>query len=134
MSDQDIMGTGWSFPVSFKSLASGPKMTSGEVLIEQSISILLNTLLGERALHNKYGSRLSNFNFDSIDVAVLADLKEEIANAILLNEPRVNLKEIYFDNGDIYEGLLKIELEYKVKLTNSRWNMVFPYYLNGTSF
>ncbi len=133
MNDQDIMGTGWSFPVSFKSLASGPKMTSGEVLIEQSISILLNTLLGERALHNKYGSRLSNFNFDSIDVAVLADLKEEIANAILLNEPRVNLKEIYFDNADVYEGLLKIELEYKVKLTNSRWNMVFPYYLNGTS-
>ncbi len=133
MSDQDIKGTGWSFPVSFKSLAAGPKMTSSEELIEQSISLTLNTLLGERAIHNKFGSRLSNFNFDSVDVAVLADLKEEIANAVLLNEPRVNLKEINFDNSDVYNGLLKIELEYKVRLTNSLWNMVFPYYLNGSS-
>ena len=133
MSDQDIMGTGWSFPVSFKSLAAGPRMTSSEELIEQSISLTLNTLLGERAIHNKFGSRLSNFNFDSVDVAVLADLKEEIANAVLLNEPRVNLKEINFDNSDVYNGLLKIELEYKVRLTNSLWNMVFPYYLNGSS-
>lgn len=133
MSDQDIVGTGWSFPVSFKSLAAGPRMTSAEELIEQSISITLNTLLGERALNKKYGSRLSNFNFDTVDMAVLADLKEEIANAILLNEPRVILKEILFDNRDIDSGLLKIELEYKVRQTNSRWNMVFPYYLNGSS-
>ncbi len=133
MSDKDTIGTGWSFPVSFKSLAAGPGMTSGEELIEQSISILLNTLLGERALHSKFGSRLSKFNFDTVDVSVLADLKEEIANAVLLNEPRVILKEINFDNSYIYDGFLKIELEYKVKQTNSRWNMVFPYYLNGTS-
>lgn len=133
MSNQDIIGTGWSFPVSFKSLAAGPNMTSNEVLIEQSISLLLNTLLGERPLHPKFGSRLSQFNFDTVDVSVLADLKEEIANSVLLNEPRVTLKEINFDNSYIYDGFLKIELEYKVKQTNNRWNMVFPYYLNGTS-
>ncbi|MEY8240071.1 MAG: GPW/gp25 family protein [Cycloclasticus sp.] len=130
MSDQLPLGLGWAFPPKFISAQAGPLIIGHETLIQQAISIVLNTLLGERALHSQYGSRLSNFCFNSVDVAVLADLKEEIANAIMLNEPRVTLKEIKYDSTDIYEGLLNIQLQYKINGRNEVSNMVFPYYLN----
>ncbi len=132
MTQENKLGIGWSFPPSFKSSVAGPQMAMEEMLIEQAISILLNTLFGERPLHQEYGSRLSDFGFNSIDVAVLADLKEEIANAIMLNEPRVTLKEIKFDSVHIYDGILKIELEYHINATNRPGNMVFPYYLENS--
>lgn len=130
MSTAEFSGVGWCFPPNFKSVESGPSMATDEVLIEQAIHILLNTLLEERVLHPNYGSRLDSFLFSSADPFVLADVKEEIANAIMLNEFRVSLKEINFDSQNIYEGIIKIELNYLIKSTNNLENMVFPYYLD----
>ncbi len=130
MSSAEFSGMGWCFPPNFKSVESGPSMATDDVLIEQAIHVLLNTLLGERPLHSTYGSRLGDFVFSSVDPFILADVKEEIANAIMINEVRISLKEISFDSQDIYDGIIKIELNYIIKSTNSLGNMVFPYYLD----
>ncbi len=132
MSTEMFSGRGWCFPPNFKSVESGPSMAADGVLIEQAIHTLLNTLLGERAFHSTYGSRLGDFIFSSVDPFVLADVKEEIANAIMINEVRISLQEINFDSQDIYDGIIKIELNYIIKSTNSLGNMVFPYYLDNS--
>ena len=49
-------------------------------------------------------------------------------------EPRVTLNEVTFDLESIYDGVLIICLDYMVRRTNSRSNMVFPFYLReGTA-
>ncbi|WP_086931706.1 GPW/gp25 family protein [Agarilytica rhodophyticola] len=130
MIEEDIIGIGWSFPPKRKSAESGPIMATQNALIRQSVYILMHTLFGERALHSTFGSRLGDFNFDSVDPFVLAEMKEEIANALMLNEPRVELQDVQFDSTEVYDGILKISLHYTILETNTSSNMVFPYYLN----
>ena len=118
-----------SFPPLFSTSSSGPDMLTGQALIEQTISTVLNTRIGERLLVPNFGSNLSDFIFQMVDAAVMADLREEISIAIAENEPRVTLKAILFDTSDIYDGKLNIELEYVINESNSLANMVFPFYL-----
>lgn len=128
--DTAEIGLGWSFPPSFESVEAGPNMKDGYALLNQAMYILLNTLLGERQFHTTYGSRLSTFMFSNVDAGILADIKSEVANAIMLNEPRVTLREVSFDSSLINEGQLYIKLDYQVVATQEETNFVFPYYLN----
>ena len=130
MSEHALIGTGWQFPVRFRLPKEGPEMCSGEDMIAQALSILLNTQIGERLFHQGFGCGLQQFMFHSLDAESLTDIKEEIAKAILHHEPRVILKAIQFDTENIYDGLLQIALSYVIKQTNSPGNMVFPFYLS----
>ncbi len=130
MSSADIIGKGWGFPPDFASVSSGPSMSTEEALINQSIYLILNTRFGERPLHPTFGSNVSDFLFNSVDPGVLADLKEEIANSIMLSEPRITLDTIQFDSTQIYDGRLNIHLSYAIDRTHALGSYVFPYYLS----
>ena len=47
--------------------------------------------------------------------------------AILLYEPRIDLVDLQIDSPDPNDGTLRILLEYVVRATNSRFNLVFPF-------
>jgi hypothetical protein len=48
-------------------------------------------------------------------------------------EPRVELEGVRLDDSQETEGMVVIEVAYRVKSTNSRFNLVFPFYkLEGT--
>ena len=44
-------------------------------------------------------------------------------------EPRVDLNRVDFEADD-REGILRITLDYTIRQTNRRTNMVYPFYLN----
>lgn len=129
MSDNELIGIGWQFPPQFRSPSSGPEVLTNQELIEQAIFILLNTQIGERLYDPGFGSSLYEYLFHNPDAMMLADIKEEIAKAIVQHEVRITLNDINFDSSDIYDGLLKIELSYLIKETNSLANTVFPFYI-----
>jgi len=129
MSDSAFLGQGWAFPIRFGSPSSGPNMASQEVLIQQAIYLALHTLMGERPIWPELGSGLASFTFSDAAEQSLADLKQEISTVLLNYEPRITLQAIEFDSSALYDGLLNIELQYLVRQTNSRSNMVFPFYL-----
>ena len=56
-------------------------------------------------------------------------MQDVISRAVLMFEPRVTLNEVNLDLERIHEGIILIELDYTVRRTNSRTNMVFPFYL-----
>ncbi|CAM3838849.1 Gene 25-like lysozyme [Vibrio aerogenes CECT 7868] len=132
MSDS-VTGTGWQFPPRFTSPQNGPVMLESTPLLEQSIYLLLNTQTGERPLNPEVGCGLSHFMFTETTPLMLTELKQEIASTILAYEPRIDLEEIQFDTSDIDQGRLNIVLTYRVRQTNARSNMVFPFYLNENS-
>ena len=129
----DVVGRGWAFPACFRAPNSGPDVEDGDALIQQSLYLLLNTQTGERALNAEFGSGLYHFMFQELSPLALTELKQEIATAILEHEPRIKLLSIEFDTQRAYEGLLNIVLEYSVKQTNARSNMVFPFYISEKS-
>lgn len=109
-------------------------MVAGEHDIRESLLILFSTVPGERVMLPDFGCDLHGNIFDGADNTTLTHIKSLIADAILFFEPRIKLEEIQLDTDQMPEGVLQIVLDYTVLATNSRSNMVIPYYLTeGTN-
>ena len=132
--EKSFLGKGWNFPPEFRKEAMPTGVVTEEEDIEQSLHILLATRPGERIHRFDFGCGINRFVHEEMTVTNQTLLKEVIFDAILMYEPRVTLNEVTFDLEKIYEGMLMISLDYTVRRTNSRTNMVFPFYLNeGTA-
>ena len=103
-------------------------MLTGKDDIISSINILLATHLGERVMQPKYGLNMEKFLFDPIDVNFQAFLTDQVKNAILYFEPRVILNEVDLEAVPA-EGLVRILIDVTVSGTNTRFNFVFPFYI-----
>lgn len=132
--NKSFLGTGWGFPPTFhKENGLGIEMVSNEKDIRESLEILLNTKLGERIMNPGYGCDLYAYLFESISNSRIHLIAEMIKTAILRYEPRIKLNKVYIDESEYLEGVIKINLDYHISLTNTRFNLVFPYYkIEGT--
>lgn len=123
-----FLGTGWSFPPSFSIHQEGITMVSDETDIEQSLRILLSTRIGERIMEPGYGCNLEDLLFSPLDLTLKTFVRDQIETAILYHEPRIDPLKIDFSDSQDLEGELLINIEYMIRATNSRKNMVFPFY------
>ena len=128
--EHNFLGTGWGFSPSFDNLSEGVGMVSGEQDIKQSLMILLNTSPGERIMKPDYGCDIRSFVFQETDNSHMHVLKDTIANAILNYEPRIKVEEINIDTENYLDVVNTIEIYYFIIITNTRNNIVFPYYLS----
>ena len=128
--NEAFLGKGWSFPPEFFSNGAGVEMVSGEEDVRQSLNILLSTSLAERTMFSSYGCELSRHVFEEIDQGLVNALKSTIGDAILNNEPRIETDSIEVNQSSQELGLLLISIDYTVRTTNNRYNMVYPFYMN----
>jgi len=131
--ENKFLGKGWTFPPEFFGGGAELQMISGEEDIRQSLQILLSTSLDERMMSPDYGCNLNKFMFEPANSGLVNELESLVSRAILLNEPRiavdkVNVKDINPDNG-----LIEISVDYTVRTTNNRFNLVYPFYINEAS-
>jgi phage baseplate assembly protein W len=126
--DRPFLGRGWGFPPTFDGTTHEVGMVDEEQDIRESLFILLSTLRGERVMVPEYGAGLQEQVFDRADTTTLTYLKGQVAEAILFFEPRIRTEAIVIDAGHHLDGRILIELSYQIKSTNSRSNMVFPFY------
>ena len=131
---KSFLGRGWGFPPTFyKYEGMGIEMVENEQDIKQSLEILLSTGLGERAMLPEYGCDLQAYLFESISNSKIHFLEELIRTAIVYHEPRIALNDIIIDHSDYRDGVIRIKLDYTIEMTNTRFNLVFPYYkVEGT--
>ena len=133
--EQDItfIGRGWSFPPKFNSNTGTVEMLENEEDIASSLEVLLQTIRGERVMLPLYGCNLDELIFESLDTRMKTLMTDKIESAILYHEPRIELEKVTLDESRELEGVILIEIVYRVKTTNSRFNFVFPFYkLEGT--
>ncbi|MFA8434707.1 MAG: GPW/gp25 family protein [Marinifilaceae bacterium] len=134
MVKKSFLGTGWNFPPSFGKKGITAKMVSEEEDIHQSLMILLSTKPGERVHRPRYGCGIHKMVCENMNTSTLTLIEHTIEKAILLFEPRITLNNVKFDFGQEKEGKVLIRLEYTVRLTNTRSNMVYPFYFReGTN-
>lgn len=128
--DIKFIGRGWSFPPEFHPVKNQQtKMVSGREDIEQSIAILLKTIRGERVMIPEYGSNLDEMVFEAFDESVKTYLRDSINKALLYHETRIDPLLVKINDENIHDGVLLIEIEYNIRTTNSRFNMVYPFYI-----
>ncbi|MEB2309369.1 MAG: GPW/gp25 family protein [Candidatus Brocadiaceae bacterium] len=131
--NKEFLGRGWSFPPSFNQSFRGVKMLEQEADIASSLEVLLSTSQGERIMQPQYGCNLEELVFESLDTRMKTLMADKIESAILYHEPRIELEKVSLDESRELEGVVLIEVIYRVKATNSRFNFVYPYYkLEGT--
>ncbi|MCF6350627.1 MAG: GPW/gp25 family protein [Flavobacteriaceae bacterium] len=125
---KSFLGIGWAFPPEFIKSQKATKMISEEEDIKSSLHILLTTKLGERIMFPEYGCDLEELLFENLDRTLITFVIDLIKTAILYHEPRIDVLKIDISEIDPLEGKLIIEITYIVRATNSRINMVFPFY------
>ena len=127
--DKSFLGRGWAFPPGF-SLESGTSlMVNEEEDIRQSLIILLSTRLGERVMQPQFGCSLQSMIFEKVEKSTVTFLRDSIESAILYHEPRIKLLDIQVSDSGETEKIL-IDIIYLIRATNTRSNLVYPFYLS----
>lgn len=128
--DKDkIIGCGWSFPPSFNRETLEVEMSKGQQDIEESIRIISTTQLGSRLMRPDFGIGLHDRLFKGISTSEQTLIKEMIQTALLYYEPRIDVEDIQIVFAQ-YEGKLDIKVTYAIRDSNSRYNFVFPLYID----
>lgn len=127
--DDGFLGRGWSFPPAFAARGAEVQMVAAEADIEQSLQIILGTRPMERIMQEDFGCDLHDFLFEAMSQQALTGIRQEVTDALLYYEPRIAVDDVDVDSGRLGEGLLLIRVQYRVRSTNTRYNLVYPFFL-----
>ena len=126
---QDFHGRGWSFPVTVGP-GGGIALAEGEEDIKQAVRIVIETVLGERAMRPGFGCGAHELVFEHTDASLTGKARFYVRNALERWEPRIEVEKV----DARIEGLkLIVEVHYRVRRTNRRDNLVYPFYLQGAA-
>lgn len=134
--DQDFLGGGWGFSLSEEAVGIGVDAdghvagASGEDKIRQSIWLILSTAPGERLGRPDFGCGIHDLTFAQLSAGTLGEVSRAVTAALHLWEPRIDvLASEARPHPEDPNGIL-IEIQYVVRATNSRLNLVYPFYLS----
>lgn len=130
--EDKIIGQGWSFPPTFSLDRATVVMTTGIEDINNSLFIIFTTALGERVMQPKFGCSLHSMLMEPMSTGNLGYIRMLLETAILYHEPRIDAEDIVLD-VESEPNLLRIEVIYKLRGSNSRFNFVYPFYLQEGS-
>jgi phage baseplate assembly protein W len=137
----DFRGRGWSFPI-LPDETGSLAWSDGQPNIEQSLKVLLLTALGERVMRPTFGTEAPQLVFAPGSDQYLRLLEQSIQAAVRDFEPRVDLLDVQAETDAADPALrpdagsagragarVTVSISYQVRRTNSRFNLVFPFYL-----
>jgi Bacteriophage baseplate protein W len=125
---KDWLGRGWAFPVMVDPLTGDIAMSVYEEDIRQSLRIILGTARGERVMRPAFGCGIHDLVYDALDTALITRIEANVRESVSRYEARIELLEVSVDTRDFLQGQLVVQLEYRVRRTNQRDNLVYPFY------
>jgi phage baseplate assembly protein W len=128
MSENDFLGIGWNFPPDVDETGQ-VKMARYEESIRQSIWMILSTSPGERLMRPTFGSNLQDLVFRVNNAGLAGAAAGAARDALAVWEPRIDVLGVNAFADQANPNLLHIEINYQVRATNSRFNLVYPFYL-----
>ncbi len=130
--NQDMLGTGWAFPLRIDS-RGGLALSSNENGIIESIRTILGTAKGERRMRPGFGCDIHTLIFAPNNVATWGLAAHYVEEALGMWEPRIEVTEVDARPDPEDTGRLLIRIGYRIKATNDARNIVYPFYLMGRS-
>ena len=126
---EKFLGTGWAFPVQPDEETGGICMSGQDQDIREALLVILGTRKGERVMRPDFGCGIHDFVFSVVNTSTLALIETSVREALTLWEPRIEVSDVNISTEKVDEGLLNIDIAYKVRTTNNRFNLVYPFYL-----
>ena len=96
--------------------------------VRQAVRLILETNQGERVMRPDFGSSIHALAFEPISTATTALLQHRIEAALVTWEPRIDQVTVVV-TADRPQGRLMAEITYRVRATNTFYNLVYPFYL-----
>jgi Bacteriophage baseplate protein W len=124
----DFLGRGWSFPI--QATQARIAESADEKKIRQSIWMILSTAPGERVMRSDFGCGIYNLVFASFSDAMVGQVMNEVAQALGRWEPRIDVLGISVKPADDEPNLALIAIDYAIRSTNSRFNLVYPFFVS----
>jgi phage baseplate assembly protein W len=123
----EFLGAGWSFPIEFA--AGSVHVAEYEESIRQSVWIILGTSRGERVMKPDFGCGIHDFVFRPYTATIRGLIRYEVHHALRTWEPRIGSVDVQVRNSGLAGEVVEIDIQYVVLATNSRQNLVYPFYL-----
>ncbi|HKQ79342.1 MAG TPA: GPW/gp25 family protein [Blastocatellia bacterium] len=124
---KSYLGIGWGYPI--KPDETGLlALAEYEESVRQAIWIVLGTARGERLLRPDFGCGIYDLVFEVNSPATGGRIAQEVREALLFNEPRIDVRDVQAETQEGGEVLL-ISIDYEVRATNNVFNIVYPFYL-----
>lgn len=125
---QSFIGAGWAFPTAIDSQGRVARSDGGQA-VHQSIWMILSTAKGERIMEPDFGCGIYDLVFSPSNESTLGQVRQEVVEALVRWEPRIDVLGVAVRTDDDALNRLLIDIQYAVRNTNSRFNLVYPFYL-----
>ena len=129
MDAKAFLGRGWSYPVDPNAADTDVALVEHEEDVRQAVRIILETGRGERVMRPDFGAGLDDFVFEPINATTLALIRHRVEESLILWEPRIRIEQIAVEPAASAPGRIDIAVDYRVRATNTFYNLVYPFYL-----
>jgi uncharacterized protein len=123
-----LVGRGIAFPMGVDHTGA-IAMSSGPDDVEGAIRVVLSTAPGERLMRPTFGCRIWELLFEPINANTLGRMSHAVREAVAEWEPRVEVEEVDVQPDSAVDGAVRIGLTYRIRTTNDRRNLVYPFYV-----
>lgn len=131
--EKSFLGVGWRFPIALEDEdgASRVAMARFEDSIRQAIWIILATARGERQMRPDFGCGIHELVFAPGSAETVGRVAGEVRRSLIQWEPRIDVLGVSAAPDTEAPNHLLISIEYRVRATNNRFNLVYPFYLES---
>ena len=126
--DASFVGRGFFWPLQVDHTGS-LRLTDGAADLDRSMAVVLATAPGERVMRPEFGCRIWDLLFEPVSANLLGLMSEAVRDALAQWEPRVEVERVEPVPNEDDPALITISVIYRVKATNDRRNLVFPFYV-----
>jgi uncharacterized protein len=128
MSMTSFLGRGWAFPLE-ADRDGAALMVQDAADVRRAVLLILRTEPGERVMRPDFGCGLRRFVFDPITDSTLALIRLAVQTGLTTWEPRIVVDGVTVAADASDPGLVLIEVGYRIRSTNTFYNLVYPFYL-----
>lgn len=127
MDDPSFLGRGWAWPVRL-GVDGEIAESAGPTNVAEAIRIILSTNLRERVMRPGFGSGLRASVFEPMDTTALALMRHRVERALVEWEPRIDSITVTLEARPA-SGRIDVDVRYRVRTTNTFYNLVYPFYV-----
>jgi uncharacterized protein len=125
---EEFIGSGLAFPLRVTTTGNVALVTR-EREIEESIALILGTAPGERPLRPEFGCTIHDYVFAPADAATAGEIADAVRRALIRWEPRIEVGDVIVTPDPANDGLLYVDVGYRIRHANDPRNLVFPFYV-----
>jgi phage baseplate assembly protein W len=126
--DASFVGRGFFWPMQVDHTGS-IRLTDGASDIDAAMAVVLATAPGERVMRPDFGCRIWDLLFEPVTANLLGLMAQAVRDALTQWEPRVIVETVDTVPDPHDSAVVSIRVGYRVKATNDRRNLVYPFYV-----